>query len=221
MRMLHMPVCLVTLYIFLNTGFIFENRIKPTLYMICTIHSPKLATSTIFVKSASIFLQIRYKDKPRLTISRSTIKFRFIHLLLVLLLSGQVESSLDQLLQINLQLLVPTIRVVYVRKKVKDSHHALMCDKCELWFHTDCLEFTVSNYSTLLNFTSYIWVCTDCGYSNYSHRTPNLNPILSCTNSYSILTNCSDDDNDLPNNRFYPSTPAKNKTNIDKTPPIF
>ena len=36
-----------------------------------------------------------------------------------------------------------------------------------------------------------------------------------------MLTNCSDDDNYLPNNRFFTSTPAKNKTNINKTPPIF
>ena len=104
---------------------------------------------------------------------------------------------------------------------MKDCHHALLCDKCELWFYTDCLKFSFSYYSTILNFTSFIWVCTDCGYSNYSHRTPNLDPILSCTNSYSILTNCSDDDNDLLNNRFFTSTPAKNKTNINETPPIF
>ena len=82
-------------------------------------------------------------------------------------------------------------------------------------------EFPISNYSTLLNLTSFIWVCTDCGYSNYSHRTPNLNSILSCTNSYSILTNCSDDDNDLLNNRYFTFTPAKNKSNINKTPPFF
>ena len=83
MRMFYTPVCLVTLYIFLNTGFIFENHIKPTPYTIGTKYSPKLATTTIFVKSVSIFLQIRYKDKPSLTTSRSTIKSRFIHLLLV------------------------------------------------------------------------------------------------------------------------------------------
>ena len=103
------------------------------------------------------------------------------------------------------------------QKKVKDSHHALLCDKCELWFHTDCLKFPVSNYSTLLNLASFIWVCTDCGYSIYSHRTPNLNPILSCTNSYSILTNCSDDDNDLPNNRFLHLLQPK----IKQTLPFF
>ena len=90
MRMLYTPVCLATLYIFLNTGFIFLNHIKLT---IRTKHSPKLAISTICVKSANIFLQIRYKDKPSLTTSRSTIKTRFIHLLLVLLLSGQVELN--------------------------------------------------------------------------------------------------------------------------------
>ena len=53
------------------------------------------------------------------------------------------------------------------------------------------------------------WVCTDCGYSNYSHGTPNLNQILSCTNSYSIPTNCSDDDNDLPNNQTPSVSPAE------------
>ena len=55
MRMFYMPVCLVTLYIFLNTCFIFENHIKPTPYMIGTKHIPKLATTTIFVKRVSIF----------------------------------------------------------------------------------------------------------------------------------------------------------------------
>ena len=80
-------------YIFLNTGFTFLNHIKPTPYTIGTKYSPKLATTTIFVKSVSIFLQVRYKDKPSFTTSRSTIKSRFIHLLLVLLLSGEVELN--------------------------------------------------------------------------------------------------------------------------------
>ena len=173
------------------------------------------------MKSLSIFLQIRYKDKPSLTTSRSTIKSRFINLLLVLLLSGQVELNPGPITPNQSSTLSTNYPCGICQKKVNDSHHALLCDKCELWFHTDCLVFPVSNYSTLLNFTSFIWVCTDCGYSNYSHRTPSLNPILSCTNSYSILTNCSDDDNDLPNNHFFTSTPSKNKTYINKAPPIF
>ena len=90
MRMLYMPVCLATLYIIINTGFIFENHIKPTPYTIGTKYSPKLNTSTIFLKTASIFLHIRHKDKPSLTTSRSTIKSPFIHLLI---LSGQVELN--------------------------------------------------------------------------------------------------------------------------------
>ena len=56
---------------------------------------------------------------------------------------------------------------------------------------------------------------------NYSHGTPNFNPILSCTNCYLILTDCSNGDNDLPNNRFFTSSLAKNKTSINKTPPII
>ena len=201
MRMLYAPVCLATLYILLSTGFIFENYIKPTPYMIGTKYSPKLATSTIFVKNASIFLQIRYRDKPSFTTSWSTIKSRFIHLLL---LSGQVELNPGPITPNQSSTFSTNYPCGICQKKVKDSHHVLLCDKCELWFHTDCLEFHVSNYPTLLNFTSFISVWTDCGYSNYSHRSPNLNQILSCTNSYSILTNCSDDDNDLPNNHFLP-----------------
>ena len=92
MRMLYTPVCLATLHL-LRHWFHFLNHIKPTPYTIGTKYSHKVATSTIFFTNASIFLQIRYKDKPSLTTSRSTIKYRFIHLLLVLLFSGQVELN--------------------------------------------------------------------------------------------------------------------------------
>ena len=166
-------------------------------------------------------LQIRHRDKPNLTTSRSTIKSRFINLLLVLPLSGQVELNTGPVTPNQSPTICTNNPCGICQKKVKDNHHGFLCDKCELWFHTDWLEFPVSNYFTLLNLISFIWVCTDSGYSNYSHRTPNLNPFLSCTNSYSILTNCCDDDNDLPNNRFFTSTPAKNKTNINNTPPNF
>ena len=175
MRMLHTPVCLATLCIFLSTGFIFESHIKPTSYTIGTRNSPKLATSTIFVKSASIFLQIRFRDKPSFTTSRSSTKSRFIHLLL---LSGQVELNPGPVTPNQSSTFSTNYPCGIRQKKVNDSHHALLCDKCELWFYTDCLEFSVSNYSTLLSFTSPIWICTDCAYSNYSHGVPNLNPIL-------------------------------------------
>ena len=168
MRMLYTPVCLATLYIFLDTVFTFENHIMPTPYAISIKYSPKFATSTIFVKNASIFLQIHYMDKPSLTTSTSTIKSTFFHLL-VLLLSEQVELNPGPVTPNQSS----TFRTNYLcgicQKKVKDSQHVLLCDKCELWFHIDCLEFPVSNYSTLLHFTSFILVCTDCGYSNYSH----------------------------------------------------
>ena len=163
------------------------------------------------MKNASISLKVRYRDRPSLTTSRSNNKSAFIHLLLVLLLSGQVELNPRPITPNHSSTVSTDYPCGICQEKVKDSHHALLCDKCDQWFHTDCPKFHVSNYSTLLNFTSFIWVCTDCEYSNYSHRTPNLNPILSCTNSYSILTNCSDDDNDLPNNSFLPLLQPKIK----------
>ena len=145
-----------------------KNHIKPTPCPIGTKYSPKLATSPSFVKSASIFFQIHHWDKLRLTTSRSTINSRFIHLL-VHLLSGQVELNRGPVAPNQSSTLSTNYPCGICQKKMKDSHHALLCDKCELWFHSDCLEFPVSNYSTLLYSTSFIWVCTDCGYSNYSH----------------------------------------------------
>ena len=93
MRMLFTPVCLTIICIFIDTRFIFKDHNKSNTYTIGTRYSPKMATSTIFFKSASIFLQISYMDKPCFIKSRSTIKSRFIHLLNVLLLSGQVELN--------------------------------------------------------------------------------------------------------------------------------
>ena len=165
----------------------------------------------IFVRSASIYLQIRYKDRPSLTAVRSPIKSAFIHLLLVLLLSGQVKLSPVPTTPNPYSTLNTKYLCGICLKKVDDSHHALLCDKCELWFHTNCLKYPFLNYSTLLNFTSCTWDFTDCGYSNYSHRTPKLNPIISYTSSFLILTNCSYDENDLLNNRIFTSTSVKHK----------
>ena len=124
------------------------------------------------------------------------IKSAFIHLLLVLLLSGPTTPNKSLYFSSNYPYGI-------CLKNVKDSHCDLLCDKCELWFHIDCLEFPVSNYSTLLNDACFSWVCTNCVYSNYSQGAPNLTKFFACTTSYSILTICSDDDKDLPNTLFF------------------
>ena len=142
----------------------------------------------------------RPRKRPSLTTSISTIKSAFMHL--VLLLSGQLLLIPGPTTPDQASTFCSNDPCGRSLKKVKDSQHALLCDKCEPWFHTECLDYSVSNYSTLLNFTSSTWVCTDCGYSNYLHRTPNIYQILSCTNFNSILFDCSDDDNDLPKYRF-------------------
>ena len=134
MRMLYTPVFLATIYVFLNTRFIFENLDRPTPYTIGTKYSPKLATSTIFVKSASIFLQIRYKDKPSLITSRSTIKSRFIHLLLVLLLSGQVKLNPGPVTPNQSSTLSTKYPCGVFQKKVKDSYQALLCGNVNYGF---------------------------------------------------------------------------------------
>ena len=168
----------------------------------------KFVTSAIFLKTASIYLQIRHMDRLSLTTSRSSIKSTFIHLLLVLLLSGQEELNPRSTTLNKSSTFSTNCPCGICQKKVNFSHHSLLCDKYELWFHTDCLECPVSNCPTLLNLTSFPWIYADCGYSNYSHGAPHLTPILSCTSSYSILTDCSSDDDDLPNNQFLTLMPT-------------
>ena len=107
------------------------------------------STSSIIVKNVSILLQMRYKNKPGLTTSRSSIKSRFINLLLVQLLSGQVKLNPGPITPNQSSTLSTNYPCGICQKKVNDCHHALLCDKCELWFHTDCLVFPVSNYSTI------------------------------------------------------------------------
>ena len=85
------PVCLVTLYIFINTGFVFEGHIGPTPCAVGAGCGPGLAATAVFVKGVGVFLQVRYGDRPSLTTSGSAVESRFVRLLLVLLLGGQVE----------------------------------------------------------------------------------------------------------------------------------
>ena len=56
------------------------------------------------------------------------------------------------------------------QKKVKDSHHAQssLCDKCELWFHTDYVEFPISNYSTLLALFGFVQTVDTLIIHNYT-----------------------------------------------------
>ena len=80
---------------------------------------------------------------------------------IVLQVRGQVELNPGPITPNQPSTLSTTYPCDICQKKVKDSHHALQCDKCELWFHTDCLKFPVSVYSTLVNFTSFTWVYAD------------------------------------------------------------
>ena len=83
-------------------------------------------------------------DKPSLITSRSTIKSRFVHLLLVLPHSGQVELNPGPVTPNQSSTFRTNYPCRICQKKAKDSHTALLCDKREQWF-----KFPVSNYFTV------------------------------------------------------------------------
>ena len=59
------------------------------------------------------------------------------------------------------------------QKKTKDSHNALLCDKCELWFHTNSPKFPASNYSTLFHSLDFFGFAqnVDTPIINMAHQT--------------------------------------------------
>ena len=121
----------------------------------------------------------------------------------------------------NLQFFVPTICVVYVRKKRKTNTMPSCVINVNFCFTLMVWSFRFNNILLKKQqLASPMFVQTVDSPKN-SHGSPNLNSILSCASSYSILSNCGDDDNDLPNIQFFASMPTRNKTNINKTLPTF
>ena len=84
------------------------------------------------------------------------------HLFLVILLSGQIELNPGP---VN----PPTHNSAQFpcgicKDEVTEDDRALLCDKCELWYHTNCLDNDI-DYSVYQNMTSFfldlfwLWFC--------------------------------------------------------------
>ena len=84
---------------------------------------------------------------------------RQLFLLLILLLSGDIESN-------------PGPRQVkfpcgVCEKAVKWKQRAIACENCSKWYHVECMQMSTNTYEVLAN-TSLEWICCQCGLANFS-----------------------------------------------------
>ena len=138
------------------------------------------------------------------------------------MLSGQVETNPGPRSPVPID---HSIENMYpcgsCKNEVKDEDRALLCDKCELWFHTKCIENPNLDYSTLMNKTSFSWICCECGF-------PNFDSTLFCTqsinssNPVSVLSELDGQADFETNDTTFPktSTPIKT-TGTDRKSPTF
>ncbi|KAK3098493.1 hypothetical protein FSP39_020057 [Pinctada imbricata] len=71
-------------------------------------------------------------------------------------------------------------------KACKWGQRAIACDECDQWFHVQCMGMNSSTYEHLGNH-SVSWYCTSC--NNPNHSTTVYDSSLTCTNSFSVLSN--------------------------------
>ena len=45
---------------------------------------------------------------------------------------------------------------------VQNSQKALLCDSCDLWFHTRCVRVSDANYADYCSLVNFNWICTLC-----------------------------------------------------------
>ena len=95
-----------------------------------------------------------------------------------------------------------------------------MCDKCELWYHTNCIE-TELDYSAVKNISNFSWICFGCGFVNFDSSLFETRSI-STSNPFSVLSEFDDSLTQNSHKGDYPctSTPIKLSKNNSQLPPI-
>jgi hypothetical protein len=71
-------------------------------------------------------------------------------------------------------------------RAVKASHHAVCCDNCNKWVHTNCCGMSEGTYRDLQN-SSLMWICPQCGIPSFTSSFFEGDSITS-TNSFELLS---------------------------------
>ncbi|CAC5361567.1 unnamed protein product [Mytilus coruscus] len=119
-------------------------------------------------------------------IFKSSDRSRHMHLLIKLLLSNQVETNpgpnnLDE----------SSYPCSICSRECTWDQDAIVCDNCDKWCHTGCVNISSSMYEKYGN-TSALWVCPNCDTPNHSKTIfqsflSTGNSVLT-TNSFSCLS---------------------------------
>ena len=136
------------------------------------------------------------------------------HLVILLLLSGQVETNPGPSTNTS----QPDHPCAICQDKVLDSDAALLCDGCGYWCHISCVGISTSSYQYLASKSrSFSWICAKCGSSNVGSGTSLQGLDFTHSNSFSPLSSSQfetiDVDSSIPEPTFpLTSTPTSSPT---------
>ena len=123
------------------------------------------------------------------------------HLLLILLLSGQIEMNPGPK--------TSAYPCGVCQNEVDNNAQALLCDQCNFWCHTHCVGLSEANYATLVNTSgSFSWICYRCECPNF-HSSLFETKSFELSNPFSLLTDLENDSNISHNTHPLTSTPTK------------
>ena len=101
-------------------------------------------------------------------------------------------------------------------RPVKKNQKAVQCDSCDTWIHKKCMLMNTQIYEALAN-TSISWHCCSCGLPNFASSLFDSTASLNMSNSFEILNEYHDDNNQTVPPKFWPthhSTPSKRSPKI-------
>jgi hypothetical protein len=77
-------------------------------------------------------------------------------------------------------------------KAVKWGQRATCCDKCDLWYHVDCMDMCSPTYDALVQSSNMSWICCQCGFPNFASSLFS-DFSINISNSFASLTTLSTD----------------------------
>ncbi len=96
-------------------------------------------------------------------------------------------------------------------KAVRGGQHAVCCDSCDRWVHTECMGMGSEIYNVLCN-TDASWICCSCGLPNFCSSFFDTTILSNLTsNSFGCLSSLSNPDDPVPIATSSPIRPTKSK----------
>ena len=101
-------------------------------------------------------------------------------------------------------------------KSVLSNHRATLCNKCNCWYHIECMVMTEAEKESLQN-RQVSWICCHCSNPNFDSSLLS-NSSIELSNSFSVLS--SDDYTDSLSSPLATSSPYKQRNNNSDIRPL-